>query len=357
METSMCHQNLFTKKRLGYILLLVIVSFLFCNDEDTEDTTNFWEKTGGQITGTVQSMAVNENDYVFAGVTGQGIYRSKDDGSSWEQVNNGLPTSATMTAIVVDSKNNIYASELNEGIFLSTDQGNNWVKKSKGTLDSQKIYSLVVNLKDHIFAGTYEKGVFLSTDKGETWTQTAFDDLWANALAINSKDDVFIGTAGNVAGMYRLNSTGTSFNPINTGLPDPYTVHAIVVNTNDQIFIGAYQEGIYKSTDNGENWISINNQGLPDNKFNIHSLTLNSNNHIFAGNGDGAGANANGGVYYSKDNGNTWILDNSGFPNGYVYSLATNSNDYIFVGTSNIGIYKSTNKTCRNYSEVSIVGN
>ena len=42
---------------------------------------------------------------------------------------------------------------------------------------------------------------------------------------------------------------------INNGLH----VNAMAVNSKDEIFIGASYNGIYKSTDNGNSWTNINN--------------------------------------------------------------------------------------------------
>ena len=77
-----------------------------------------------------------------------------------------------------------------------------------------------------------------------------------------------------------------------------------------------------KSTDNGDNWININN-GLTTND--IAALTTNSLDHIFAA--------TNNGVYRSTDNGDHWAQINNGLTYTFTISIAVNSADHIFVGT------------------------
>jgi hypothetical protein len=69
----------------------------------------------------------------------------------------------------------------------------------------------------------------------------------------------------------------------------------------------------------------------------IYSLTINSNGDIFAG--------AEGGVYMSKDDGDSWILINSGLSFNTAYSFVINSLGEIFAGTSGGYVFRSVNST------------
>lgn len=106
-------------------------------------------------------------------------------------------------------------------------------------------------------------------------------------------------------------------------------LRSIAINQNGDIFVGSNIYGVYRSTDNGDNWI----QTLTDGVF---CIDINSNGHIFAG---------DGGVYRSTDNGDNWTQINTGME-GYIgYSMAINSNGDIFVGTCGYGdegIFRST---------------
>ena len=44
----------------------------------------------GLTSKSVNSLAINSNDYIFAGTSGGGVFLSTDNGTNWTQINNGL---------------------------------------------------------------------------------------------------------------------------------------------------------------------------------------------------------------------------------------------------------------------------
>ena len=149
-----------------------------------------------------------------------------------------------------------------------------------------------------------------------------------------------------------------------------------MVYTNDAIYAGTWGGKIYKSTDNGQNWVVINsgmNVGF------IWSLQVVGNN-IFAATENGvykydgstwtitaltgtdvhALASYNGtiyagtwgaGIFKSDDNGASWTEINNGLDNTLVQSLVINSNGEIFAGTAGGGLYKSSDNGA-NYTKL-----
>jgi ligand-binding sensor domain-containing protein len=87
----------------------------------------------------------------------------------------------------------IFAGTWNDGIFRSTDNGATW--DSAGPEDTA-IRSIAINCLGHIFAGTDGEGIFRSTDNGENWTQvnSGLINAWIRCLASNSLGDIFAGT-------------------------------------------------------------------------------------------------------------------------------------------------------------------
>ena len=118
-----------------------------------------------------------------------------------------------------------------------------------------------------------------------------------------------------------------------TNLPSSSKVNTLAI-CDSSIYAGTEGDGIFVSTDNGENWVSINN-GL-QNKV-VHSIFVNGKT-IFAG--------TEGGASYSTNNGLNWSTINSGLAGKGVWSFAINNfmpgNSIIFAGTWS-GIYTSTN--------------
>ena len=110
---------------------------------------------------------------------------------------------------------------------------------------------------------------------------------------------------------------------------------------NGDIFAGTSEDGVFRSTDNCENWTQINN-GLPFDDSsgtwsNIYALSFNSDGTIFIVSSED--------LYRSTDNGDSWTETNSGLSNLYVTSIDINSSGYIYAGTYGGGVFRSINST------------
>ena len=118
----------------------------------------------------------------------------------------------------------------------------------------------------------------------------------------------------------------------------PYTgtmISQLTVNQSGDLFAVSYGGGIFRSTDNGTNWLQVN-QGLPQVNFE-GARTM-----CIAPNGDIYSSADNLGIYKSTNNGNTWIQ--TGLTTGIYTKIAVHSNGYIFIGTqTGGGLYRSTN--------------
>jgi hypothetical protein len=92
-------------------------------------------------------------------------------------------------------------------------------------------------------------------------------------------------------------------------------------------------QGIYRSTTNGASWSeSSTSVTIPINQFLI------ANNGIYA-------ASLGEGILFSSDDGQTWSPVDSGLGSLTVYSLALDANGFLWAGTLDGGIYRSTIST------------
>ena len=106
------------------------------------------------------------------------------------------------------------------------------------------------------------------------------------------------------------------------------------INSHDDIFAATY-DYVFRSTDNGENWVHLTN-GIT-NPY-CWCLAINSLDYIFLGTEGG------GGVFRSTDNGDTWTkVDNGLTTPNIVDALAINSDDDVFARTYGDGVFLSTN--------------
>jgi len=147
------------------------------------------------------------------------------------------------------------------------------------------------------------------------------------------------------------------------------SVLTIAINSSGDIFAGTPTEGIFRSTDNGDNWVQINNGLLSKYAF---TMVINSSGHIFVAsdglfrsinNGDSWEWAQNGiscgpedlavgpggdvfavcggpGVYRSTDNGDNW--SHVGLSGINLCCVAINPDGDVFVGSSDSGVYRST---------------
>src|SRR4029453_14609135 len=120
--------------------------------------------------------------YVFAGMQGNGIWRSSDHGDTWSKtdVNNALLAHALVLAFCVKD-NNLFAGAIN-GIYKSTDGGATFQRTLDGFPPNIGVtaYSLTtsggnvaaaVNVQFSPSSGL--AGIFYSSDDGSTWHQAA----------------------------------------------------------------------------------------------------------------------------------------------------------------------------------------
>ncbi|MFC1543538.1 T9SS type A sorting domain-containing protein [Candidatus Neomarinimicrobiota bacterium] len=140
------------------------------------------------------------------------------------------------------------------------------------------------------------------------------------ALAISDSGVIYAGTE--YSGVFR--STDNGENWMQSGLPGR-EIDAIAVSPGGDVFASSREQftpvGLYRSADDGQSWTLI---GLTD--VEIRCIAINDSGHIFAG------TNGNG-VYRSTDNGTTWAVVNAFLYDHNVYALAINDSGYIFAGT------------------------
>lgn len=187
---------------------------------------------------------------------GDGVYRSNDAGDTWTNI--GLPESNHIGRIVVDPTNpdrvfaaatgELYGKNVERGIYRTTNGGTNWEKVLFVT-DSTAAIDVAMNVANTniIYAAMWERtrkpwerdyggvtsAIHRSMDGGTTWTELGT----SNGLPAPNAQTGRIGIAVSES--------------------DPSTVYARFT-TNE---ITNEFNGLYKSTDNGDNWTLVTSAG------------------------------------------------------------------------------------------------
>lgn len=149
--------------------------------------------------------------------------------------------------------------------------------------------------------------IYVSNDHGETWQQPESLTFRTHAFAFRSDGAIF-------AGRYRSYDQGLSWT--HTSLPDTLSPRQLVIDEINKHVVASTRHGIYFTKDNGDTWIQTNTT-------NVRDLWAAGNGYLFARSYDDERQ-----LLRSSDGGESWHL--ATYP-GDVYIL-----DY-FQGNGNYG--------------------
>lgn len=270
-------------------------------------------------------------NYIFAGTNGYGLLRSTNNGNSWDIKLYNNNSSLGNVDILERLETNLFA-KLNNKLFRSTDSGNSW----NNINDSLPITAVVTSGKN-LFATKDYGEILRSTDNGATWTVVS-NDLYLKILKTITvfNNNLFIGTEN--YGVYRSTNNGGNWSAVNYGLANINSSNFIISKAN--LFVGTEHQGVFRSTNNGSNWIETNNSDFPKgyNSLNRWSGVI-PVNCLAASEGNLFAATGGSGVYRSTNNGDNWTAVNNGLAS-YINVLLV-SGTSIYAGGG--GVYHSTN--------------
>ncbi len=346
-----------------------------------------WNLEGpGNIGGRINVILAHpaNKDTVFAGSATGGIFRTYDGGVSWGPIFDAQPFLAIgCLAFEPGNPSTIYAGTgdpnisgfpfIGDGIWKSTDNGDNWVNIG---LTNQRIISKIIidpSNTNIIYAATMgipfernnERGLYKSVDGGLSWNQMLFinNESGIIDLVMNVNNPQILYAAGwnrirnneeslisgQAAKIYKTTDGGTTWNIMTSDLPqgdmsriglaisenNPDIVYAVYVNTDLDY------EGVYKTTDGGQNWNLQNSNGIDPFfmggfgwYFGRIVINPSNDNEIYVCGVD---------IYKSVDGGNNF---NQADP---AFEMHADKHDVFFLNGSEIllatdgGIYKTTN--------------
>ena len=183
-----------------------------------------------------------DNDVVYVGsvhdahqpitfnLTGAHIFKSSDGGATWQERDQGFPTSTETSIgfILVDpfDSNVVYVATTKHesssaiGVYKSTDAGGAWAAANNGltNLDIRHLAADPVNAGT-VYAAT-EAGVFKTRDHGASWEQAnsgiTTTDVVTLAVSPVNPHVLYAATAD---GVFKTKNGGSSWYAVNLGLP------------------------------------------------------------------------------------------------------------------------------------------
>ncbi|MCG9131311.1 hypothetical protein J5I95_06465 [Candidatus Poribacteria bacterium] len=114
--------------------------------------------------------------------------------------------------------------------------------------------------KGVLFAGTEGAGIFRSTDRGNTWTPVNtglhFEpgEGFTGVTAFAQKGDTFY--AGTRRTLYASTDGGNTWHPV-SNFQEHESISGIVI-IGDRIYVGTLNTGVWYSDDDGDSWLQVN---------------------------------------------------------------------------------------------------
>ncbi len=300
-----------------FIIFIVITGFTFAQLNDSD----FWEQTNGPYFTNITTMSIGNNNKIYCGTDNLGIFEKTNSEDSWTRKHS--LGGEYIYSIASDSNGYVFAATA-WGLYRSSDSGENWEMIVRGDEDPSIVYVYILE-NGKIIGGSYSKGIYVSEDNGNTWVQknNGLGEVKINSIKENFGGLLFVCSGRSI---FKSSDDGESWTKTNDILPEDNRKF-IIIDRNNNLYVITYENGVYRSRDNGDNWHQIY-YGQK-----INSLTVNSKGYIFCGTWEG--------ILRSTDNGESWTEINNGLTFGVINYIVCDSLNKVYAGTYGGGVYVS----------------
>ncbi len=277
---------------------------------------------------------------------GDGVYRSRDGGASWEHM--GLADSEHIGKIIVDPRDSqvvyvaaegpLWTSGGERGLYKTIDGGTTWtralhISDDTGITDieldpenADTLYAAAYQRRRKVWsllAGGPESGIWKSTDAGATWREITAGlpggDMGKIALAVTPADPSLvyatIEASADERGFYRSTDKGERFtkrNPYLSGGTGPHYYQEIEVSPTDPQRVYQMDVWLHTTADGGATFERL---GERNKHTDNHALWIDPDDprHLLAG--------SDGGLYETFDHGASWRFTGN-LPVTQIYKMA-----------------------------------
>ncbi len=265
---------------------------------------------------------------------GDGVYRSRDGGETWEKL--GLEGTERIAQVAVHPQDGstvfvcatggAFADSPERGVFRTRDAGKTWEKVlyvapdtgcadlALDPADPSQVYAAMWQFRrkpDFFTSGGPRSGLFKSGDGGSTWKPVRqglpAGDLGRIALAVapSAPATVYATVEAARSGLYRSDDHGDTWRQVSdasavTGRPFYFSRLVVDPGTPERVYKPGF--GAAVSDDGGRTWGGLGGGGMfgPSFHSDVHALWVNPRNteQLVIG--------TDGGVYVSLDRGSHW---------------------------------------------------
>ncbi len=240
-----------------------------------------WSQSLSQV-GKINALAVDPVDrcVIYAAIDNR-VYKSVDCSRHWDYqlIETRADLNHQITALAIDPYNPaiIYAGTSGNGLFVSSDRAYSW---RVNRFFEDRISKILINPKNSkiIYVATVGKGIFKSIDQGQTWRaifEGKLEEGRGGALSYRElimdptvDDGLFYASS---YGLLRSLNGGETWQELKLLTPHKTTViYSLAINPKNgqEIYYGT-AEALYRSHDNGLNWVT---RKLPSQRAAKHLL-------------------------------------------------------------------------------------
>ncbi len=270
--------------------------------------------------------------HFWGGVYTAGVMKSTDGGNTWNATGlsyNQGQTEIIQRLIICPANPNILMAATRNGIWRTKDAGSTW-----NLVQGTHVFDMEFNASNPaVVYASFGKGIYRSLDTGATWTTLAANlstTAGRLSIAVTPANAQVIYAWCSDGSFYRSADGGATF-PVVTS-PDgdafPYGYYDMALNVSplnaDLVFVGGLET--VKSVDGGNNWLItadwVNYQAQDYVHADKHVFEfMPGTNTVLAG--------TDGGLFKTTDQGGTWTDLSNGLNISQYYRLscsATNAN-------------------------------
>jgi photosystem II stability/assembly factor-like uncharacterized protein len=210
-----------------------------------------------------------DSNKIYLLTVSNGLYRSINDGSQWDRVNESL---GNLSIFTIDPKEpaTLYAVQGNL-IIQSVDEGVNWQTIYIESDTAQQITSLIVDHFDNtkLYAGTSKGTVLYSDNSGQTWQVKSQLIGPIESMAFKPDDSRTLYTVTLNRGIWQSNDSADTWVELSTDLVD-LNQNALAINdlaissTSPATILIGTNYGVLQTIDGGGNWTAVPTTVLPD---------------------------------------------------------------------------------------------
>ena len=257
---------------------------------------------GGRVT-TVSGVWGDDQTY-YMGATGGGVWKTDDAGITWHNVSDGYFNTTGIGAITVSKSdvNVVYVgtgespirgvkTSHGDGVYKSMDAGKTWVHL--GLKETRHIGKIHVDANNHdiVYVAAQgnpwgpneERGIYKSDNGGETWEKILYVNDGSGIVDLSVSEEnsrIMIATSWEVerkpwvvksggpgSRVHKTTDGGKTWYEITKGLPELKGKMgvAIAASNPDIVYLAIEaidkEGGVYRSTDGGESFTQVSNDG------------------------------------------------------------------------------------------------